>query len=118
MGGSIMKGFLREDYFLNNNISYMLYKEFAENKPIIDYHCHLSAREIYENKPFESLYQLWLKYDHYKWRLMRQAGIDEYLLREKPTSLKNSKVIARRFRERSIILYIFGLTLNCGNISA
>src|SRR5690554_309079 len=80
MGGSIMKGFLREDYFLNNNISYMLYKEFAENKPIIDYHCHLSAREIYENKPFESLYQLWLKYDHYKWRLMRQAGIDEYFI--------------------------------------
>lgn len=75
-----MKGFLREDYFLNNNISYMLYKEFAENKPIIDYHCHLSAREIYENKPFESLYQLWLKYDHYKWRLMRQAGIDEYFI--------------------------------------
>ena len=58
-----MKGFL-EKIILNNNISYMLYKEFAEkNKPIIDYHCHLSAREIYENKPFESLYQLWLKYD-------------------------------------------------------
>ena len=45
--------------------------------PIIDFHCHLSPREIYENRQFENITQLWLGGDHYKWRLMRSAGVDE-----------------------------------------
>ena len=45
--------------------------------PIVDYHCHLSAKEIYEDKPFDNIGEMWLGGDHYKWRLMRTAGIDE-----------------------------------------
>ena len=45
--------------------------------PICDYHCHLSPKEIYEDKIFENIGEMWLAGDHYKWRLMRTAGIDE-----------------------------------------
>ena len=45
--------------------------------PIYDYHCHLSAEEIYKDEPFENIGKLWLEHDHYKWRLMRSFGIDE-----------------------------------------
>lgn len=49
----------------------------VKDLPIIDYHCHLSPKEIYEDKPFEDIGQMWLAGDHYKWRLMRAYGIDE-----------------------------------------
>lgn len=54
-------------------------KIYAEVKdlPIVDYHCHLSPKEIYEDKPFENIGVMWLAGDHYKWRLMRCAGVDE-----------------------------------------
>lgn len=71
------KDFLGENYFLNSRLAEKLYIKYAFDKPIIDYHCHLDAKEIFEDKPFESLYDLWLKYDHYKWRLMRNAGTEE-----------------------------------------
>lgn len=45
--------------------------------PIVDYHCHLSPKEIYEDKPFDNIGEMWIGGDHYKWRLMRTAGIDE-----------------------------------------
>ncbi|MDR0751638.1 MAG: glucuronate isomerase [Christensenellaceae bacterium] len=48
-----------------------------EGLPILDYHCHLEAKDIYENKPFNDLVDIWLKHDHYKWRLMRLSGIHE-----------------------------------------
>ena len=54
-----------------------LYSEIAKALPIIDYHCHLDARAIWENKPFTDITQLWLEGDHYKWRAMRANGISE-----------------------------------------
>ncbi|MDR2091195.1 MAG: glucuronate isomerase [Clostridiales bacterium] len=45
--------------------------------PIVDYHCHLSPREIYEDVEFRGISQMFLSADHYKWRLMRTRGIDE-----------------------------------------
>ena len=45
--------------------------------PIVDYHCHLSPQEIYEDKKYENITQVWLYGDHYKWRAMRSAGLDE-----------------------------------------
>lgn len=60
-----------------------LYK-IAKDMPIIDYHCHLSPKEIYEDKLFDNIGQIWLGSDHYKWRLMRTSGIDEeYITGEK-----------------------------------
>ena len=45
--------------------------------PIIDYHCHIDPREIYENRRFDNITQVWLGGDHYKWRLMRSNGVTE-----------------------------------------
>ncbi len=56
--------------------------------PIIDYHCHLSPKEIYEDKVFGDLGEMWLGGDHYKWRLMRFYGIDEKYITEKDTPMK------------------------------
>ncbi|MDR3293853.1 MAG: glucuronate isomerase [Clostridiales bacterium] len=56
-----------------------IYAAVAE-LPILDYHCHLSPREIFEDKPFDNIGRMWLAGDHYKWRLMRSAGIDEDLI--------------------------------------
>lgn len=71
-----MKQFMDEDFLLNNATAKKLYAEAAQ-EPIFDYHCHLSPKEIYEDKPFEDITQLWLGGDHYKWRAMRNCGVDE-----------------------------------------
>lgn len=54
--------------------------ESVRDLPIVDYHCHLTARDIYEDKPFGNIAQMWLAADHYKWRLMRTRGVDEYYI--------------------------------------
>lgn len=69
--------FIHEDFLLENNEARELYHSFAESLPIIDYHCHLSPKEIAENKQFANLTQVWLYGDHYKWRAMRTCGVDE-----------------------------------------
>ncbi|MDE7236937.1 MAG: glucuronate isomerase, partial [Paramuribaculum sp.] len=58
--------FLDKDFLLDSPTARRLYHEHAANMPIIDYHCHLSPREIAENRPFTSITQLWLGGDHYK----------------------------------------------------
>lgn len=72
-----MRSFMDENFLLNNETSVTLYHEYAKDMPIIDYHCHLSPKEIYENKKFKNITDIWLYGDHYKWRLMRSNGIDE-----------------------------------------
>jgi len=72
-----MKAFLDQDFLLNTETAKVLYHEAAENCPIIDYHCHLSPREIYEDIRYDNITQVWLGGDHYKWRLMRSAGVPE-----------------------------------------
>ncbi|MFB0975702.1 MAG: glucuronate isomerase [Tolumonas sp.] len=72
-----MKAFLDEDFLLSTQTAQRLYHEYAASQPIYDYHCHLSPRMVAENKPFANLAEIWLAGDHYKWRGMRSAGIDE-----------------------------------------
>lgn len=72
-----MRPFLDKDFLLNTEVAKTLFHEAAENCPIIDYHCHLNPREIYEDIRYENITQVWLGGDHYKWRLMRSAGIPE-----------------------------------------
>lgn len=72
--------FLKEDFLLTTAASRKLYHEYAKQMPIIDYHCHVSPKEIYENKRFENLAQAWLSGDHYKWRIMRSNGVEEYFI--------------------------------------
>ncbi|MFD0961297.1 glucuronate isomerase [Paenibacillus chungangensis] len=72
-----MKAFLNENFLLHNETAKRLYHDYAAHMPIIDYHCHLSPQEIYENKSFSNLTEAWLYGDHYKWRAMRAAGMEE-----------------------------------------
>lgn len=69
-----------EDLFITNKTGKHLYETYAKDMPIIDYHCHLLPKEIYENKRFTDLGEMWLAHDHYKWRAMRTFGIDERLI--------------------------------------
>ncbi|MBQ1243437.1 MAG: glucuronate isomerase [Clostridia bacterium] len=72
-----MKKFLTDDFLLKSDIAKKLYHSYASELPIIDYHCHVSPKEIYEDKRFENISQVWLGGDHYKWRLMRSNGVPE-----------------------------------------
>lgn len=72
-----MKEFIDENFQLYSKTAQELYHNYAKKMPIIDYHCHLSPQEIYEDKHFSDLTEVWLGGDHYKWRLMRAFGIDE-----------------------------------------
>jgi len=69
--------YIRKDFLLNTPTAQKLYFEYAADMPIFDYHCHLPERQILENQPFSDLYEIWLAGDHYKWRLMRNYGVDE-----------------------------------------
>ena len=72
-----MKVFLNQDFLLHSYTAQQLYHEYAENMPVIDYHCHLSPREIADDIQFENITQAWLYGDHYKWRAMRTNGVTE-----------------------------------------
>lgn len=72
--------FLDQDFVLKNDLAKTLYHEYAEKMPIIDYHCHLDPKEIYDNGKFENITQAWLGGDHYKWRLLRANGVPEELI--------------------------------------
>jgi len=72
-----MKNFMDENFLLTTKTAQKLYFDYAEKMPLCDYHCHLSPKEIWENKPYTSITQVWLGGDHYKWRAMRAYGIDE-----------------------------------------
>lgn len=69
--------FMTEDFLLKNETAKILYHRYAENMPIIDYHCHINPQEIFEDRKFENIAQIWLGGDHYKWRLIRSNGVEE-----------------------------------------
>ena len=64
-------------FLLDNETAELLYYQYAEKMPIIDYHCHIDPAEIYNDKRFADLAEVWLGGDHYKWRLMRANGLSE-----------------------------------------
>ncbi len=72
-----MKEFLGKDFLLNSEVAKDLYFDHAAKMPIFDFHCHLSPKEIAEDHKFSSLTEVWLGGDHYKWRLLREFGVDE-----------------------------------------
>ena len=72
-----MKVFMDKDFLLSTETAKKLYHEYAAVMPIIDYHCHINPQEIYEDRKFENITQVWLGGDHYKWRQMRSNGVDE-----------------------------------------
>ncbi|KXX72697.1 uronate isomerase [Flammeovirga sp. SJP92] len=72
-----MKLFLDDNFILENKTAKILYHEYAKDMPIIDYHCHISPKDIAENRKFNTITEIWLEGDHYKWRAMRTNGVDE-----------------------------------------
>lgn len=72
-----MKKFMDQDFLLRGDTAKHLFHDYAENMPIVDYHCHINPQEIYEDRKFDNITQVWLGGDHYKWRQMRSNGIDE-----------------------------------------
>ena len=76
-GKRIVKTFMDENFLLSTQTARKLYHEYAENMPVLDYHCHINPQEIYEDRKFENITQVWLGGDHYKWRQMRSNGVEE-----------------------------------------
>ncbi len=81
-----MKAFMDRDFVLETETAKHLFHDYAEKLPLLDYHCHLNPREIYEDRRFNNLTEAWLGGkqndgtffgDHYKWRLMRSNGVEE-----------------------------------------
>ncbi len=87
-----MKAFMDNDFLLHCETAKKLYHKYAKVMPIVDYHCHINAKEIYENRKFENMTQLWLGADHYKWRQMRSNGVEEaYITGDAPDREKFQK---------------------------
>ena len=72
-----MKSFMDENFLLQTETSQDLYHNYAKDLPIIDYHCHLPPDDVANDRIFENMTKIWLEGDHYKWRAMRWAGVDE-----------------------------------------
>ncbi|MCF2670573.1 glucuronate isomerase [Butyricicoccus pullicaecorum] len=72
-----MKAFMDEDFLLTTDAAKTLYHDYAEKMPIIDYHCHINPADIAEDKRYQTITEVWLGGDHYKWRAMRCNGIPE-----------------------------------------
>ena len=72
-----MREFMCDDFLLMTDTAKTLYHNYAKNMPIYDFHCHLNPKEIYENKKYKNITEVWLGGDHYKWRAMRSNGVDE-----------------------------------------
>ncbi len=72
--------FLDADFLLSNACAADLYHRVAADQPIVDYHCHLSPKDIAEDRQFANLHEAWLEGDHYKWRAMRADGVLEELI--------------------------------------
>ena len=90
-----MKQFMDRDFLLYNDTAKKLFHESAADMPIFDWHCHLSPKEIYENKQPSDIAELWLGGDHYKWRAMRSFGIDEKYITGDSSNYEKFKAWAR-----------------------
>ena len=87
--------FMTDDFLLKTETAKLLYHKYAKDMPIIDYHCHINPQEIFEDRKFENITQVWLGGDHYKWRLIRSNGICE----DEITGDADAKVKFKHFAE-------------------
>ena len=88
-------GIINDSFMLKNDVANTLYKEFAKDLPIIDYHCHLSPKMIATDYKFKNPYDVFLSSDHYKWRQMRSAGIDEEYITGSADDFQKWKAFAK-----------------------
>ena len=69
--------YIKDNFLLTTKTAEKLYFNYAKDMPIFDYHCHLPEKQILANEGFNDVYEIWLAGDHYKWRLMRNYGVNE-----------------------------------------
>ncbi len=72
-----MRTFMDQDFLLKTETAKTLYHDHAAKMPVIDYHCHINPMEIYQDKQYQTITEVWLGGDHYKWRAMRSCGVPE-----------------------------------------
>ena len=72
--------YIKDNFLLTNKTAEKLYNGYAKDMPIFDYHCHLPEKQILANETFNDVFEIWLAGDHYKWRLMRNYGVDEEMI--------------------------------------
>ena len=68
---------MNSDFLLHSPLARQLYHEHAAALPVIDYHNHLDARSVAENRGYENIARLWVISDPYKHRAMRILGVPE-----------------------------------------
>ena len=122
-----MKTFMDKDFLLQTETAQKLYNDYAAATPILDYHCHINPQEIYEDRQFENITQVWLGGDHYKWRFMRSCGVDERFITgnasDKEKFLKWAEVLGKaignppHWSEPWAIPFTTGAIWSCRNIS-
>ena len=85
--------YIKDNFLLKTKTAEKLYEGYAKNMPIFDYHCHLPEKQILENKPFNDVFEIWLSGDQYKWRLMRNYGVDEEMITGTSTTNKEKFLV-------------------------
>ena len=75
-----MQPFMNKDFLLKSETARVLYHQHAAQVPVIDYHCHINPQEIFEDKRYNTITEVWLGGDHYKWRAMRSCGVAEHYI--------------------------------------
>lgn len=100
--------FVKDNFMLKNKTAEKLYNNYAKDMPIFDYHCHLPEKQILENKEFNDIYEIWLAGDHYKWRLMRNYGVNENLITGSASNKEKFLLIVKFWERLSVTRYITG----------
>jgi glucuronate isomerase len=90
-----MTPFMDQDFLLDTDTARRLYHDVAADLPIIDYHSHLQQSEIAARKTFRNIAELWLGGDHYKWRVMRAAGVSEEYITGSASDLDKFRAYCR-----------------------
>ena len=96
-----MKKFMGDNFLLNTESAKKLYHDYAETMPILDYHCHINPEQIANDYRFKTITEAWLGGDHYKWRMMRNAGVDERYITGDASDWKSSWPMPRCCRAQS-----------------
>lgn len=76
----MMNTIIHDDFLLKTETAKELFHQSAKTAPIIDFHNHLNPQDIYEDRCYDNLSEVWLGGDHYKWRAMRANGVPEELI--------------------------------------
>ncbi|MBI9015221.1 MAG: glucuronate isomerase [Clostridiales bacterium] len=72
-----MTKFMNDGFMLENKTAIQIYENYAKKMPVYDFHCHLDAVDIANDRVYKNITEVWLMHDHYKWRLMRWYGVEE-----------------------------------------